>query len=378
MGSIRKLPSGKYQGTVYLPGRGKKRKRITKTDKLRSVVKEWITREEARLAAGDKRDPRVGRITVREWHDRWWEARVVAATTADRDRKNLDRLILPHWESWPLESITRMEVEGWVKKLSKEGGRTRDGKRKPLGAPTVHLAYMTLSSMLKAATQEQPPIIVHNPCTGVRLPPLPPRKRKYFTDQEMESILDHLIEPYRTMAELSMWSGLRWEELAGLHGDGIDWLREVIPGIAQVMTPHGLRPHPKSERSDRVIPVPPHIMTRLAVLMEGRDRGELVFLNTRSRPVKYNTWHWHWTRALQAAGVPYRAPHTCRHTAASRLLQDGVSMFEVQQILGHESIKTTEKYSHHDPNAHAKIKAAWKARDSSSSRTSNARAADRG
>lgn len=370
MPSYRKLPSGKWQATVRGPGR----KRYTETDRLKSVVIAWAVKQEAAFKTGGRRNPRAGKITVGEWHDRWWESRVVAATTADRDRKNLDRLVLPYWRDWTLESITRMEVQGWVKKLGVDGGRTREGTPKPLGAPTVHLAYMLLSSMLRAAAEEDPPVIESNPCRHVRLPALPPKKRRYFTDEEMERILDNLQDPYRTLAELSMWSGLRWEELAGLHGDGIDWLRETIPGIAWVMTKHGLRPHPKSEESDRVIPVPAHLMPRLAKLMEGRARSELVFMNIRKRPVAYGTWYWNWARALDAAGVPHAAPHTCRHTAASRLLQLGVPMYEVKQILGHENIKTTQQYGHHDPDAHANIKAAWKRLDSRSGRTSDARA----
>lgn len=367
---IRKLPSGKYQATVWMPNG----RRITETDKLRGVVKNWALDLEAKFSRGDRRDPRAGKITVRRWHDEhWWPARVVAPSTEERDRKNLDRYVLPYWEDWALNDITRTRVQGWVKLLAREGGRARDGTKRPLGAATVHLAYMTLSAMLRAAAEEDPPIIDANPCKGVRLPTLPPKKRRYFTEEEMERILDHLIEPYKTMAELSMWSGPRWEELAGLHGDGIDWLREIIPGISWVMTPQGLRPYPKSEESDRVIPIPSHLMPRLARQMEGRDLTELVFLNVRGRPVNYKSWHWNWKRALDAAKVPYAPPHTCRHTAASRLLQSGAPMFEVQQILGHESIKTTEQYGHHDPNAHANIKAAWAKR-----RTGDARDAAEG
>lgn len=372
MPSYRRLPSGLWQATVRGPGR----KRYTKTDRLKSVVAAWARKEEARFASGDRRDPRAGEITVREWHDEhWWPARVVADSTYARDRKNLDRWVLSYWGEWALKDITRTRVQGWVKMLSREGGRDRDGNQRPLGAATVHLIYNTLSAMMRAAAEEDPPIIEANPCNKkVRLPTLPPKKRRYFTDEEMERILEHLIEPYRTMAELSMWSGLRWEELAGLHGDGVDWLRETIPGIAWVMTDAGLRPYPKTEESDRVIPIPPHLMPQLGQMLAGRERSELVFLNIRGRPVNYKSWHWNWQRALKAAKVPYAPPHTCRHTAASRLLQLGVPIFEVQQILGHETIKTTEQYGHHDPNAHANIKAAWKERIGGSGRTSDARA----
>lgn len=369
MPSYRKLKSGLWQATVYMPNG----QRITETDKLKNVVKEWALDQEAKFKRGDRRDPRAGRILLQEWHDRWWEARVVAESTADQNRRNLDTYVLPYWRDWPLESITRMEVEGWVKKLGKNGGRKRDGTPKPLGAPTVHQAYLILSAMLKAATLEDPPIILTNPCTGVKLPAKPPKKRRYFTDKEIEAILDELIEPYRTLAELSMWSGLRWQEVAGLRGRDIDWLRGLILGIQQVMTSRGLRPYPKSEESDAVIPVPDHVMDDLRLLMTGRGLEELVFLNTRGKPLLYRTWHWHWKRALVAAGVPYAKPHTCRDTAASRLAQDGVPMFVVQQILRHKSIKTTEKhYAHHDPEAHAEVKASWKRRTTRSARTRDA------
>jgi integrase len=355
MPSYRRLPSGKWQATVYMPNG----KRITKTDPLKSVVKDWAGEVEAKFRRGSVRDPRAGRITLDEWHDRWWAARVVTDETAERDRRNLDRLVLPQWGSWPLEAITRMEVEGWVKRLAKDGGRTRDGDRKPLGAPTIHLAFMVLSSMLRAATLETPPVIEHNPCQGVRLPPLPPKRRRYFTDDEQAAILGKLIEPYRTLAELSMWSGLRFEELAGLHGDGVDWIGGLILGVQWVMTPNGLRPYPKTDESDNVIPVPPHVMDAMRERIRGRDLGGLVFVNRRGGPVNYKTFYWHWRRACEAAKVRYAPPHTCRHTAASRLMQSGVSIFDVQAMLRHRNIATTQQYSHHDPGAHAGIKKAW-------------------
>lgn len=376
MASFRKLPSGLWQATVRGPGK----KRYTRTDKLKKVCQHWAEEKEAELRRGEWRDPRIGRITVGEWHERWWEARVVAETTALRDRKLLDRYILLHWKDWPLDSITRMEVEGWVKKLGKNGGRRRDGKPKPLGAPTVHLAYMVFSAMLRAAVGETPPIIVSNPCHGVRLPAKPAKKRRYFTDDEQARILEHLVEPYRTLVELSQWSGMRWEELAGLHGDDVDWLRELIE-IRWVLTPLGLRPYPKSEDSDRIIPVPTHVMQAMARLMEGRPAELLVFRPKTGpeRPLSYKTFYWHWKKAVTAAKVTYAPPHTNRHTAASRLVQMGVPIIQVQHILGHESIATTEQYSHHDPTAHADIKRAWKERVEGSGRTSDARSSgDRG
>ncbi|MFJ5294856.1 site-specific integrase [Streptomyces sp. NPDC088348] len=43
--------------------------------------------------------------------------------------------------------------------------------------------------------------------------------------------------------------------------------------------------------------------------------------------------------------VPHYPPHSMRHTCASWLVQRGVSLYEVQQLLGHESFQTTQRYA---------------------------------
>ena len=80
---VRKLPSGLWQATV----RGPDGKRHTKTDRLKSVVKQWGTDQESALARGEFRDPRLGEIRVAEWH-----ARVVRARGIEDDHEGQERL----------------------------------------------------------------------------------------------------------------------------------------------------------------------------------------------------------------------------------------------------------------------------------------------
>lgn len=51
-------------------------------------------------------------------------------------------------------------------------------------------------------------------------------------------------------------------------------------------------------------------------------------------------------KAFQQAGLPDCSAHTLRHTHASRLIQNGLNIYEVKEILGHSDIKTTMRYAH--------------------------------
>ncbi|MGP3688974.1 tyrosine-type recombinase/integrase [Streptomyces sp. IBSNAI002] len=49
--------------------------------------------------------------------------------------------------------------------------------------------------------------------------------------------------------------------------------------------------------------------------------------------------------------MPQYPPHSIRHTCASWLVQKGVSLYEVQHLLGHESYQTIQRYAHLAPDA---------------------------
>jgi hypothetical protein len=83
MAYYRKLPSGLWQTTV----RGRDGKRHTRTDKLKSVVKHWAAQQEAAIARGEFRDPRLGDIKVKDWHARVSRARGIEAWARRNDAR---------------------------------------------------------------------------------------------------------------------------------------------------------------------------------------------------------------------------------------------------------------------------------------------------
>jgi site-specific recombinase XerD len=372
---IRKLPSGLWQATVRHPSG----RRLSKTDALKRVVAKWGRDLEAKFARGDVRDPRAGQITVGEWYDRWIAARGVEPGTATK-LGSIWRTHCTQWATWPMDAITAMEAQEWVnvvklKRRARHRGRpVADDEDSPvLAATTIREAVNLMSSLYRAAMKGHAPIMLSNPFHDLDLPTVPPAPIDFLTHEEVDDVVAAVRtlrpdEPdWPLLIEMGTWMGLRLGEMYGLAGTGIDWLRRDVQ-VTQVMTRSGLRGYPKTRKSFRTVPIPRAGMKdELAALFTGRGRDALAFTRPEGGPVE-DSWFRHrvWVPALELAGVRPLPPRVMRHTAASWLVMDGVPLYDVQALLGHESITTTQRYAHLAPGAHEKVRESWR-------RTSDAR-----
>jgi len=366
--SIRKLPSGKFQATVRMPNG----KRTTKTDALRGRVATWERELRAAYARGEIRDPRAGRITVSEWYGRWFAARGLDPTTLAKIDSCWRTHCEPRWGAWPMDAVTHMEAQEWARSLelkrrARHRGREADADAPTIAAATVHETVNVMSSLFRAAVNERPPIVLANPFTDLDLPKIPPTPIDFLSHEEAAAIVAELERSFApqwsVLVEMGLWVGLRPGELFGLHGDRVAWLRHDVE-VTRVMTRHGLREYPKSMKSHRVVPMPAWLTPRASTLMVGRPRDALVFTAARGGPINDSHFrHRVWVPALAAAGVRPCPPRAMRHTAASWLVMDGVDLYRVQALLGHESYQTTQRYAHLAPAAHDKIRESWRRMD---------------
>jgi integrase len=372
MAAFRRLPSGKWQATVRHPSG----RRHTATDSLKRVVADWAREMEAQFARGDVRDPRAGRITVEDWHVRVTAARGVEAVTSDKTDSLWRTHCEDQWGRWPLDAVTRLEAQAWAdelkaKRRARHRGKAAGGDAPTIAAATVHAAVHVMSSLFESAVRERPPLVVSNPFADLKLPTIPPSPIDFYTHEEAEQLLAALERDFApqwsALVGVGMWVGLRPGEIYGLHGDRVNWMRGQIE-VTRVQTRHGLREYPKSRRSHRIVPVPPWQMPNLSALMVGRPIEAAVFTAPKGGLVDDSDFRLRvWYPALARAGVRRLAPRAMRHTAASWLVQDGVDLYRVQSLLGHESYATTQRYSHLAPDAHDKVVDSWR-------RTSDARA----
>jgi integrase len=362
---LRKLPSGRWQATV----RGPDGKRHTYTDGLKTTVRKWAAEQEALAVRGEYRDPRIGDIRIGDWHGRVTRARGIEAVTKVKNASLWRTHCEPEWSAWPMAAVTRLEAQEWVNRLTstrraRHQGRPAAGGDQDvpvLSAATIADVAHLMSSLYRLAMREQPPLVIVNPFADLELPRIEPRPVEFYERDEAAALYE-AAGGWRTLVELGMDVGLRPGELYGLHGHRVDWLRGKL-AVVDVMTRQGLRQHPKSKRSHRVVPVPPATLEAMSALMARRPRDSLVFTAPEGGPVTDGHFRDRvWYPAVAAAGIRRLPPRIMRHTAASWLVQDGVPLYDVQALLGHEDYATTQRYAHLAPDAHSKVMESWSRR----------------
>jgi integrase/recombinase XerC len=234
--------------------------------------------------------------------------------------------------------VDALAVRSFLAFLSREG----------VGRTTQARALSTVRGLLKFACREG--LITENPAASVRTPKQPRKLPRHLRPGEVENLIEAAdgAEPLelrdRAILELLYASGLRVGELVSLDWRDLDvegrFLRVVGKGGKERMVPFGRL---AAEALGQWLRAWDEIRA-------GRtDDGEPVFLNNKGGRLTDRSVRRildRYTRdAAVAAGIH---PHTLRHTFATHLLEGGADLRSIQELLGHSSLSTTQKYTHLD------------------------------
>jgi len=348
---VKELDSGNWRAQ-YRDARGK---RHSKTFPGKKQARDWALEQERLVRLGRHRDPKAVGQTVADYFPTWWEARSVEVTTEATDRGRIDKHVLPKWGDWPLEAIVPTAVQGWVKRLVADG----------MAPATARSCHQLLSSLLGAAMVDG--LIDSNPARGIRRPVSEPGQEHFLSRVEVDAIAAAMDSDFdRAVLYTLAYTGLRWGELAGLRIRRLDPLLRsltVCETLIEVAGQRTFKPYPKS-RHHRTVPIPALLRDVLAAYLAacpgGRD--EVLFRPEPIGLLSRFTWgRWRFKPAVEAAGLAAAGVrvHDLRHTYASWLVQAGVPLADIQLVLGHASVTTTERYAHLGPDRHGTVLGAF-------------------
>lgn len=253
------------------------------------------------------------------------------------------------------QRLDSLAVRDWASLESKDLEATVEQWGPPLKTTTIQRRFSSLRTFLKYLQRSG---IARN----AKLPDLPGFQRrrplpKALSTAEMERLFSNAPSSApelrdRALFELVYGCGLRISEALSVRVGDWDRLERWV----RVTGKRG---------KTRLVPIPEVTQAWLQSYFESarpslqRDRSDLLILSDRGLPLLRQTAYQRLKRMLLKAGIERVAgPHALRHTYAVHLLEGGADLRAVQELLGHESIETTQVYTHLDMEA---VRKAFKA-----------------
>lgn len=277
------------------------------------------------------------------------DARRYSPQTVRAYRSDLDRFA-EFWErefgesgasKTPLSRVDTLAVRSYLASLHRARLASRSLAR--------HLS--TLRSFFRWACREGH--LEKNPARAIPAPRLPKTLPRAMTLPDTERLLeadeDALFpERDRALFELLYATGLRVSEAAGLDLEDVDFasrlLRVIGKGNKERIAPFG-----ETAGDSLAAYLPERARRRKGNPAAEREEGEPLFVNARGGRLTTRSMARLLKHRLRAAGLPAEiSPHALRHSFATHLLEAGADLRAIQELLGHASLSTTQKYTHLD------------------------------
>lgn len=262
--------------------------------------------------------------------------------------KRLDEIDIRDIDLNFIAAITLTDIYGYLTYLSRERLQHQNSEisNKGLNAASRARKLATIRSFFNYICNKRH-LLEENPCKDVDTPKQMKALPRYLTLHECLSLLESVDGPHRErdycILTLFLNCGLRISELIGLDITDIqdDALRVLGKG-----------------NKVRVVYLNDACKDALNRYMEvrrpisGKDRNAL-FLSGQNKRISRSTVHALVKKHLSVAGLDSErySSHKLRHTAATLMLQNGVDVKAVQEVLGHAHLNTTEIYTHIDNEA---------------------------
>lgn len=340
-GSIRQRSEDRWEGRFTDPTTGKRHSVYAETQRAcRAAMKAALRRIDDGLPPMDSRQ------LLRTFMDTYLET-VVKPKRAHKtwvsycERNRLD--IAPHLGDIRLAALTPQRVQQWMSDLAAE----RDEAGAPrLSARSVAYAHSILRAALNVALKWG--LIQRNVAALAEAPRAERTYLEPWSPDEAQRLIDHVAGTrWEALYQVALGLGLRMAELINLRWADVDLERgrlvirksKTRTGERTLNLPRfliaALRAHQDRQRLDATL------------MPEGWNADGYVFPSQEGTRLWHGNLRGSYKRHLKASGVRPIRFHDMRHSCASFLLNEGVALKQVSEILGHAQVSTTSEIYWH-------------------------------
>ncbi len=346
-GSISKRQDGRWEAAAYMPTASGASRRIRVYGKTSKEVSDKLTVKLADVGRGIPVPERSW--TIGAYLDYFMEniaPKKLRPRTQELYASLIRRHIKPILGSRSLTGLTVIQLQCIIDEALEKG----------MTANNAFLVKTVLMSALTNAMRED--LVVRNVARLLMLPPLEPRSFQPWTVQEVARFLAAVktIRLYPVFLILCLY-GPRRGEVLGLRWSDVDWDHHVLHIRQQLVRQKGgLRGAPlKTKASKRDLPLLVQVRDALnqyqadteALGIRATGPDDLIFRKDNGRPLSPEDLNILFHSLLRKTAIRRIHLHGLRHTAATLLKDAGVPDKDIQLILGHARVSTTQNLYEH-------------------------------
>lgn len=234
--------------------------------------------------------------------------------------------ILPLWENEPMNNISRADITAAHISLVRD---------KKLSNSVANKLIKFLSYTYNLAISWDISGVTTNPTRFIKLLKENEHKERYLSDEEIKNMLDVASKSsnplIKSFLEFLLLTGARKSEALSAKWEDIDLINNIFT-----------IPLTKAGKIRRV-----PISNKLSLILKSMPKLDETYLFVSiktNKPMKNIDHYWYDIR--KKADINDVRLHDLRHTFASNLVNKGVSIYEVQKLLGHSNISITQRYAH--------------------------------
>ena len=233
-----------------------------------------------------------------------------------------------HINNMPLQMITTRIIDQFIS-ASAAGSKH-----------SASLYYRTLKAAFNKAIVWN--YIQENPFNKIKAPKVPKSFPVFISESELLIILSNTqMQLMKDIFTTAFYTGMRLGELLNMRWNWINFSDNII-------TIKNSSEFNSKNKRERIIPVHPKVSSILQSIFQfGKDQNDLVFFRKKNIKLNEDFVSKQFKKAVREAKLNDKIHfHSLRHSFASALVQRGISLYAVKELLGHGNIKTTQIYSH--------------------------------